>query len=134
MPPKSRWSLEELRKETGVGRVLMRRFVRDGFLPHPGFGPGAGYALDERRRLLSLVALRRQGFFGAALRSKLETEGEAEAKRPALASDLLAAESTSASTWLRVVVAPGVELHVDLGRADGSKTAAMLKALGLKVK
>lgn len=107
----------------------MRSFVRDGLLPHPGFGPGSGYDLSNRLRLLSIVKLRQQGFSGAALKLKVAAEAEAQDQQ---GIEVIA--PSSVSTWLRVAVAPGVELHVDLSRADDTKTAAMLKALGLKTK
>ncbi len=129
MPTQKRWSLDELRHETGLGRAVMRSFVRDGLLPHPGFGPGSGYDLTNRLRLLSIVKLRDQGFSGAALKSKLATDDEAH-KQPSI--EITA--PSSVSTWLHLELMPGVELNIDLSRADGVKTAAMLKTLGLKTK
>ncbi len=105
----------------------MRSFVRDGLLPHPGFGPGSGYDLTNRLRLLSIVKLREQGFSGPALKSKLAADDEAQ-NQPSI--EITA--PSSVSTWLHLELMPGVQLNIDLSRADGAKTAAMLKTLGLK--
>ncbi len=136
---KAWWTGSDLRREARLGPKAAARLVKDGVVTSPGRGPNAGWDLEGRIRFLAAVKLGRRGYRGQALKEKVESSTSAQLRAlaglPAVdeapkALVVPAIDPKAPSTWLRVPVAPGVELHVDLSRADSSKVAAMVKSLG----
>ena len=133
---KTWWEAREVRKEAQISHKVASRLVREGVVSSPGRGPNAGWSLEGRIRVLAAVALRKSGVHNPALKEQIDASTPAQLRalaglppEPGVVSQPVTDVPGGPSTWLRVPVAAGVELHVDVSRADGSKVAAMIKAL-----
>lgn len=130
------YSVEELTAAAGVSVRTLRYYVSEGLLPGPNTrGKSARYPPEHLWRLLLIRQLSAQHVPLAQIRERLarmtgsEVRRLIEVERPAGRSprayleDLLARARTAtpmvrpevADTWRRVVLKPGLELHV---RAD----------------
>jgi DNA-binding transcriptional MerR regulator len=108
-----RYGIDELAKRVGVSRRTVRFYVQQGLLPAPyGVGRGKHYGPEHLARLRAVKALQQQGRSLDEVRRELSGGGEAEASALAMAP----VSEVPGSTWTRLDVVPGVELHLSGGR------------------
>ncbi len=124
----ARYLIEELCTLTGFPRRTVRYYVQEGLVDPPA-GRGRGGFYDDRHvaQLVRIRELQDQGYRLDAIRGLLGRQApvEAAAEAPPPASRPL-----PASSWTRLPVAPGVELHVSAEAAErlGPAVAAALEA------
>jgi DNA-binding transcriptional MerR regulator len=103
-----RYAIGDLADLGGVSRRTVRYYVQEGLLPAPlGVGRGNHYAQTHLDRLLQVKALQEAGRSLDEIRQLLEPAGAAAppgAPKPAV--------PLPRTTWRRVALAPGLELHV----------------------
>lgn len=114
MSDQDRIGIDDLADRAGVSRRTVRYYVQEGLLPAPlGVGRGRHYDRAHLERLLQVKALQEAGRslddIRAALHApaSLADRGAADLRLPALPPAAL-----PRSTWRRLELAPGVELHV----------------------
>ena len=152
-PPVERTSFraQMLAKEAKCSIRRVHRWAAVGVIPRAqGNGVAAHYDARARLALLAAVKLRARGYSVSAmrdfiarssddalrqtaglppLRTPVEPPKPAEPAPPAL----VAAPPADAATWLRLPLAPGVELHVNLSAAAAPLAALDGKALAAAV-
>ena len=125
------YSIEELADETGVDRRTIRRYIGEGLVPRPELrGPNTTYDEVHRLSLLATARLRREGHGLVAIRAQVAERsleqlavlaGLAPAAPPAAAIPAPAPGAIGAyraeiargqEKWERLLLCPGVELHV----------------------
>jgi DNA-binding transcriptional MerR regulator len=107
MSDEARYGIQELAALGGVSRRTVRYYVEEGLLPPPlGLGRGDHYTQDHLVRLLEVRSLQEQGLTIAQIRAGL-------AGPPAAPAPL---EAPAREAWVRLVLMPGVELHVATSR------------------
>ena len=107
----SRHAIGELADLGGVSRRTVRYYVQEGLLPAPlGVGRGRHYGPEHLERLLKVKALQGQGRTLDEIRRELVPAS----LRPADVASARVLELPR-TAWRRLVVAPGVELHVEAG-------------------
>ena len=114
------FTVGELAELGGVSRRTVRYYVQEGLIPPPrGLGRGAHYDREHLQALLSVKALQERGLSLEQVRLALRSDGSAELEpsRPPATST-----AAARSHWVRVELAPGVELHVDSGASLPSPT------------
>jgi hypothetical protein len=103
----SRFSIDELADLGGVSRRTVRYYVQEGLLPAPlGVGRGRHYDPSHLARLLEVKAWQEAGLSLDEIRGRRVPPsggGRPEAR---------AAQILPRTTWRRLELAPGVELHV----------------------
>lgn len=101
----ARYGIAELAELGGVSRRTVRYYVQEGLLPAPfGVGRGQHYGPAHLERLLEVKRLQQNGRALEEIRRELRGEPvRATRRKPA---------SVRHSVWRRVVLLPGVELHV----------------------
>ncbi len=110
MAAENRYSIQELAELGDVSRRTVRYYVQEGLIPAPtGVGRGRHYDHTHLDRLLDVKARQAAGHSLDEIR--------AEGKRASGGSALMGAIAPppKQSMWRRVVVAPGVELHLASG-------------------
>jgi DNA-binding transcriptional MerR regulator len=116
----NRYGIEELADLGGVNRRTVRYYVQEGLLPAPlGLGRGRHYGPQHLKSLLEVKALQERGLPLLAIREAL---GAAKPRRSAGAVAMepaasgppasATAQPTRRSSWARLELFPGVELHV----------------------
>jgi len=101
------YNIDELADLGGVSRRTVRYYVQEGLLPAPqGVGRGRHYGRPHLDRLLEVKAWQEAGLTLDEIRARRapRTAGGRPAFRPA--------QPLPRSTWRRLALAPGVELHV----------------------
>jgi DNA-binding transcriptional MerR regulator len=99
-----RYGVDELADLGGVSRRTVRYYVQEGLLPEPlGVGRGRHYGPAHLASLLRVKHLQEQGLSLDAIRERLAGRTEEPAPAPPLAAR---------SSWTRITLVPGVELHV----------------------
>lgn len=121
----TRYSVGELSEAADVSRRAVRFYVQRGLLAAPiGVGRGAYYTAAHLERLVALKQLQEGGMsldeVGLAL------EG---AERPTAPENAHPAPRLAPEAWLRVVVAPGVELSLRAGLVAPDVLKDMVEAL-----
>jgi DNA-binding transcriptional MerR regulator len=107
-----RFGIDELAGLGGVSRRTVRYYIQEDLLPAPlGVGRGRHYDRTHLDRLLRVKALQEAGRSLDEVRALLHSPARRGA---AVVSPLVAALPVSIprSAWLRLELAPGVELHV----------------------
>jgi DNA-binding transcriptional MerR regulator len=95
---------EELADRAGVSRRTVRYYVQRGLLPAPaGLGRGKHYGASHLARLLQIRELQAQGVPLEEMAARLDGRVAGPSEAPALRQ----------STWTRVTLAEGVELHME---------------------
>ena len=103
-----RYAVGELADLGGVSRRTVRYYVQEGLIPPPlGVGRGDHYGREHLDRLLQVKALQEAGRTLDEIRQLLDA-GAVSTTRAAAA----VARPLPREVWRRVLVAPGVELHV----------------------
>ncbi|MFO0605188.1 MAG: MerR family transcriptional regulator [Polyangiales bacterium] len=141
----SRWKLDELAQRAGVSPRTVRYYVQRGLVPAPEFrGPDTAYTDDHLTRLRAIRALQERHLPLDAIEAALANRTTADIARIASgealpegvgaavtgATSAPAREPERATTdaeparWLRYVLAPGVELHVDESAGDEARALA----------
>jgi DNA-binding transcriptional MerR regulator len=111
------YGIEELAERGGVSRRTVRYYVQLGLLDAPtGVGRGRHYTEAHLAQLIRVRELQERGV-------ALNEIGRAAA--PASAGPALAEQST----WTRVVLADGVELHLRGRRLDDTRIRALQAAI-----
>jgi DNA-binding transcriptional MerR regulator len=106
MEPEARYGIEELAELGGVSRRAVRYYVQEGLLPPPlGVGRGRHYGAEHLDRLLRVKEMQEQGLALAEIQSRLAGGVQGVAEAPA-------APRPRRSAWVRLELAPGLELHV----------------------
>lgn len=150
--PQRRWSTRELRRELGLSDSVFRRLQRVAILAKPtGRGRSITYSDADRIRAHAALRLKVKGTsFTKSARllaagrweQTLELAGlpppapapASPVAVPAAAPPTPAALTTSTgrekSLWSRVVLEPGIELHINLGAsADPERLTRLLQAI-----
>lgn len=105
-----RYSIGEVAEITGVSRRTIRFYVQQGLLEPPcGAGRGHFYTDDHIRRLGEILKLQEAGLALREISSRL-SEGGGDA---GLRED--AVPFPAAEPWLRFLVVPGCEVHLQTG-------------------
>jgi DNA-binding transcriptional MerR regulator len=103
----TRYGIVELAEAGGVSRRTVRYYIQEGLLPAPlGVGRGRHYTQEHLERLVEVKALQERGQTLDEIRlrsNKLESKRAAE-----IAPEL----DIPRSTWSRVDLLPGLEIHV----------------------
>jgi DNA-binding transcriptional MerR regulator len=100
-----RFGIENLAELGGVTRRTIRYYVQERLLPPPlGVGRGRHYGSAHLERLLFVKSLQEEGLPLAEIRRRVLEPNSAEG-----ASDLF---KISRASWTRLMLLPGVELHV----------------------
>jgi len=98
-----RYGIQELASLGGVSRRTVRYYIQEGLIPPPlGLGRGDHYTSAHLEALVRVRTLQEQGQTIAEIRQAL-----AGPKSPPAAAEMPARRA-----WIRVELAPGVELHV----------------------
>ena len=102
-----RYNIDELADLGGVSRRTVRYYVQEGLLPAPlGVGRGRHYGQAHLDRLLEVKAQQEAGLSLDEIRSRRTPPPGGGKPRPVRPQPL------PRSTWRRLELAPGVELHV----------------------
>jgi DNA-binding transcriptional MerR regulator len=103
-----RFSIDELAELAGVSRRTVRYYVQEGLLPPPlGVGRGRHYDRSHLGRLLEVKAQQEAGLSLDEIRARRTPPSGRGEPAPAPAP-----KPVPRSTWRRLELAPGVELHL----------------------
>ena len=110
----ARYGIEDLAAQGGVTRRTVRYYVQQGLIPEPlGRGRGDHYGPDHLARLLAVKALQERGLTLDEVRRELERPA---GRRAMAAAERAAEPAVEATSWRRIALVPGVELHVSSER------------------
>jgi len=102
------YGIKELAELGGVTRRTVRYYVQRGLLPTPlGTGRGPHYTSAHLERLIQIRQLQETGVPLAEVAARLDGILQTPVSAPEV--------SPERSTWIRFVLAEGVELHVRAG-------------------
>jgi DNA-binding transcriptional MerR regulator len=102
-----RYNIDELAELGGVSRRTVRYYVQEGLLPAPlGVGRGRHYDQAHIDRLLEVKAQQEAGLSLEEIRARRGTTPGGSTPTPRVSQPL------PRTTWRRLTLAPGVELHV----------------------
>lgn len=105
-----RYSIGEVAEMTGVPRRTIRFYVQQGLLAPPcGAGRGHFYTDEHVKRLTEIRTLQDGGLALRDIAARL-SEGKREA---AVRDDTV--PFSAAEPWMRFLVAPGCEIHLQAG-------------------
>ena len=107
-----RFSIDELADLGGVSRRTVRYYVQEGLLPAPlGVGRGRHYDEAHLQRLLEVKAQQEAGLSLLEIRSGRRV-GTSASRPDSPGSEPAAPVLPTRTSWRRLELAPGVELHV----------------------
>ena len=124
--PAGGYTIGELAREAGVSERTIRSWYKQGlFVPPPFAGPATRYEREHRARILAIQKLRREGLRMAAIKQRIAkmplSEVEALLAPPPAAPRPPPPEPTyTAERWERIVLVPGLEVHVNGAATAGS--------------
>lgn len=122
-----RYSLEELASLTELPRRTVRYYIQEGLVPGPhGAGRGAYYATEHLERLLQIRKWQQAGLSLERIKELLAGEGDEAAIPPR------PRYSGAVEVWSHIVLADGLEVTVEPGRAG--LTPEQLRELVREVK
>jgi hypothetical protein len=103
----ARYAIGDLARLAGVSRRTVRYYVHEGLIPAPlGLGRGNHYGQEHLDQILRVKALQEAG-------KTLDEIRRGPVARPlADEASTAAALGGARSLWRRIMLAPGVELHV----------------------
>ena len=111
----SPWGIAELAELGGVSRRTVRYYVQEGLLPAPhGVGRGNHYGQEHLDRLLEVKAMQEKGWSLDRIRGQRGREERGPA--PVLEGRNVTVAPIPREAWLRLTVAPGIEIHLESGR------------------
>jgi DNA-binding transcriptional MerR regulator len=106
-----RYGIAELAELGGVSRRTVRYYVQEGLLPPPlGVGRGDHYGPAHLARLAQVRGLQEAGHSLDEIRRRLDGVAAVPAAQAVAAA--APAPAVTRTTWRRLTLAPGVELHV----------------------
>jgi DNA-binding transcriptional MerR regulator len=109
MPETVRYAIGDLADRGGVSRRTVRYYVQEGLLPAPlGAGRGSHYGPEHLEQLLRVKAMQEAGRTLDDIRA-LTAAGT---QGPAIGRAAPGAAHLARTTWRRIALAAGVELHV----------------------
>ena len=112
-PFSSPWGIAELAELGGVSRRTVRYYIQEGLLQPPyGVGRGNHYGPEHLDRLLGVKAMQEKGWSLGRIRSDLD-RAEPEPGSGAMNATV---SSIPREAWLRLTLAPGIEIHLESGR------------------
>ena len=117
------YRIKELAELGGVTRRTVRYYVQRGLLPTPlGTGRGPHYTPAHLERLIQIRQLQETGVPLAEIAARLDGVPQTPVSVPEVPPER--------STWIRFVLAEGVELHVRAGAASlqPSQLARLIEA------
>jgi len=101
----SEYTISELAHLGGVSRRTVRYYVQEGLVPAPhGLGRGAHYGKEHLEALLRVKAMQERGLPLDEIRGSI---GGARGARPVVEPVV-----APRSSWTRIEVLPGLEVHV----------------------
>jgi DNA-binding transcriptional MerR regulator len=104
-----RYAIGDLADLGGVSRRTVRYYVQEGLLPQPfGLGRGHHYGPEHLERLLRVKSMQESGRTLDEIRAALDGRADTRAQRQGSRAET----PLHRSAWRRIVVAPGVELHL----------------------
>lgn len=110
MPTEARYAIGDLASLGGVSRRTVRYYVQEGLIPPPlGVGRGNHYADEHLEQLLRVKALQEAGRTLHEIRRALGKRSSPAVLPPS------EAQPQPREIWRRIMLAPGVELHVANG-------------------
>src|SRR5215470_4651790 len=133
------YKLEELARAADVSPRTVRYYVQRGLLPAPTFrGKDTAYTEAHLRRLQAIRKLQDQHLPLDAILAELERRSADEIVKDGPPAPIRGGRVTpvprppSGSTWRRVEITDGVELHVrdDVAAPVGNLVDALTKLLG----
>jgi DNA-binding transcriptional MerR regulator len=116
-----RYGIEDLASLGGVSRRTVRYYVQESLLPVPlGVGRGKHYGPGHLERLLAVKAMQEAGRSLDEIRRALAEGSKADNNVtvggpfdiPAPGAPASLPDWTARSLWRRVILAPGIELHI----------------------
>lgn len=106
MDGETRYGIEELAQLGGVSRRTIRYYIQEGLLPPPlGVGRGRHYGKEHLERLIAVRGMQESG-------RTLEEIRAAPSGEPEAASRAAPLPEPSRETWIRIILADGLELHL----------------------
>jgi DNA-binding transcriptional MerR regulator len=109
-PPEESYTLSQLTRATGINARTLRHWTARGVFEAPPFRAAATrYGREHLARLRAIQALRQQGVRLDAIRARLDAPAAPPATQPARPPP----PKYPAERWERIVLVPGVELHVN---------------------
>lgn len=122
-PNDPRYSIGELAELGGVSRRTVRFYVQRGLLAPPhGVGRGAYYDAAHLARLLAVKHAQERGLPLGAIADEV---GQAPLAPPPVDPT----PPPALEPWSRLLLAPGVELHLRAGALSPAQLAALTRAL-----
>ena len=123
-----RYGIGDLAALGGVSRRTVRYYVQEGLLPPPfGLGRGDHYGPHHLERLRRVKALQEAGYTLDDVRRELRDQASTRAASYAAPGAVLPVstpgQTMPRSVWQRIVIRPGVELH--LAHPTSASTAAL---------
>ena len=105
------YGIKELAELGGVTRRTVRYYVQRGLMPTPlGTGRGPHYTPAHLERLIQIRELQETGVPLAEITARLDGVPQTPVSTPEIPPER--------STWIRFVLAEGVELHMRAGAAS----------------
>jgi DNA-binding transcriptional MerR regulator len=118
--PECPYGVEDLAERGGVSRRTVRYYVQRGLLPAPlGFGRGKHYTEAHLATLVQIRELQEAGVALTDIAQRLAGKEPPRAPEP----------TVSQSTWTRVLLAAGVELHVQGRRLSEQQVYALSRLI-----
>jgi DNA-binding transcriptional MerR regulator len=111
MADEPRYAIGDLAALGGVSRRTVRYYVQEGLLPPPlGIGRGNHYGPAHLQQLLRVKAQQEAGRTLDEIRRALDGSAPRSSARPVATAR--PEESIPRAVWRRLMLSPGVELHV----------------------
>lgn len=109
LPPAESYTLDQIAAATGLTPRTIRHWTARGLFEPPPFQAAATrYGRDHLARLRAIQQLRAQGLLLDAIRARLDAPPPELPQAPVRSPPKYPAER-----WERIVLVPGVELHVN---------------------
>lgn len=109
-PPEDSYTIDQIARATGLTARTIRHWTARGLLEAPPFRAAATrYGRDHLARLLAIQELRTQNVRLDVIRARLDAPPPPEAHSPARPPP----PKYPLERWERIVLVPGVELHVN---------------------
>src|SRR5262247_3515739 len=113
------YGIKELAELGGVTRRTVRYYVQRGLLPTPlGTGRGPHYTLAHLERLIHIRQLQETGVPLAEVAAWFDGVPRTPVSAPEVPPERSTSLLPEGETWIRFVLADGVELHVRAGAAS----------------
>lgn len=109
-PPAESYTIEQIAQATGLTARTVRHWTARGLLEAPPFRAAATrYGPEHLARLRAIQELRKRGLRLDAIRARLDAPPAPAVETPAKPPP----PKYPAERWERIVLVPGVELHVN---------------------